>query len=253
MARVTNDLDLHPARIPGYHDGPFDRCPGLLAERMFWMEHLSSWGSGTWRRLFGPESAWADRQTYKQQLWQRTAWPTFTIPVAAGHRLHVIYRTPSDYHAHPDEAGVDYLIHHPDWDRAELLARDDGHWIGPGLSWPELVAAANNGLPGGTTKDPHTRLLLLLPACGDAALPQDAVDRLAAALRTRLGMQAAETLAPAMLEGQGWTGPVHWATDGHARICDGSHSMRNPANDFALPGDRLAQVSTALAGCANGT
>ncbi|MFB7668152.1 hypothetical protein ACFC1R_30235 [Kitasatospora sp. NPDC056138] len=179
MARVTNDVDLHPVRIPGYHDGPFNRCPELLDERLFWMRHLYTWGAGGARGLFfGPDYAWADHRTYQQRLWQRTDWPVFTIPLAAGLRLHVVYRMPSDYHAHPDEAGVDYLVHHPDWDGAELLARDDGHFMGPGLSWPELVAVADNGLPGGTTTDPYARLLLLLPACGDDALPQDAVDRL---------------------------------------------------------------------------
>ncbi|ATZ22468.1 hypothetical protein ACFZBM_18300 [Streptomyces lavendulae] len=69
-----------------------------------------------------------------------------------------------------DDAGVHYLITHPDWEHAEFLARDDGHWRGPGLSWPELIGAADNGLPGGTTTDPDTRLLLLLPALGDADL-----------------------------------------------------------------------------------
>jgi hypothetical protein len=50
-----------------------------------------------------------------------------------------------------------------------------------------------------------------------------------------------------MMERQGSTGPVRWAAaeDG-ARINDGRYSFRNPANDFALPGDRPALVSAAL-------
>jgi hypothetical protein len=242
MACMTNDVDLHPALIPSYHDGPFGQRPELLDERLFWMGHLYSWGSGGAGLFFGPGYAWADHRAYWQRLWQRADWPAFTIPLAAGHRFHVVYRTV------PGEAGVDYLVNHPSWTRAELVARDDGHFMGPGLSWPDLVAAADNGLPGGTTTDPHARLLLLLPAFGDWAAPKEAVPRLAAALRTCLGMQHAESLATSMLEKQGLTGPVRWAAaeDG-ARINDGMYSFRNPANDFAMPGERLARVSAALA------
>ncbi|MFD4737967.1 hypothetical protein ACFWNR_25050 [Streptomyces virginiae] len=57
--------------------------------------------------------------------------------------------------------------------------------MGPGPSRAELTAAADNGLPGGSTTDPHARLLLLLPALGDDAVPDDAVRRLAGALRAR--------------------------------------------------------------------
>ncbi|MFF2147213.1 hypothetical protein [Kitasatospora sp. NPDC058190] len=241
---MTNDADAPPVRIAGYHDGPFGLSPELLDERLFWMGHLYSCaGGGAGGLMFGPGYAWADHRAYQQRLWQRVDWPVFTIPLAAGHQLHVVYR------AVPDEVGVDYLVDHPNWERAELLARDDGHFMGPGLSWPDLVAAADNGLPCGTVADPHARLLLLLPAFGDAAAPPEAVDRLAAALRARLGSQSAAPLATAMLEAQGLTGPVRWAaTENGTRINDGRYSFRNPANDFALPGDRLARVSAALAG-----
>ncbi|MFD0427220.1 hypothetical protein ACFQ60_01000 [Streptomyces zhihengii] len=61
-------------------------------------------------------------------------------------------------------------------------------------------------------------------------------------------MQSAAPLATAMLEEQGPTGPVRWATtDNGTRSNDGRYSFRNPANDFALPGDGLARVSAALA------
>ncbi|MFI0721627.1 hypothetical protein [Streptomyces sp. NPDC021224] len=56
----------------------------------------------------------------------------------------------------------------------------------------------DNGLPGDTTTDPHTRPLL--PAFGDAAAPREAVGRIAAALHARLGTEDtkdAEQLAEA--------------------------------------------------------
>lgn len=116
---------------------------------------------------------------FQRRLWERAEWPAFTVPLAADYRLHVVYRTIAD------DTAIGYLLHHPDWDQAEVLARDDGHFMGLGPSWPELMATADNMLPGASTIDPHSRLLLLLPAFGDDAVPDDAVGRLAGALRAR--------------------------------------------------------------------
>jgi hypothetical protein len=163
------------------------------------------------------------------------------VPLTAGHRLHVVVRT------FEDDPGTDYLVHHPDWDRAERLAVVDGHFMGPALSWPELVTAADNGLPGGSTADPDARLLLLLPALGDDDLPDAAAERLTSALRALVGVGDPEALATALLEGQGPPGTATWTTrsDG-VRVNDGAYSFRNPANGFALPTARLARVSAAL-------
>ncbi|MET7814706.1 hypothetical protein ABZT26_28135 [Streptomyces sp. NPDC005395] len=173
-------------------------------------------------------------------MFAQASWPTFTIPLRAGHRFHIVYRT------FEEDEGVDYLLHHPDWDLAELLATEESHFMGPGLSWPELVAAADNALPGGTTTAPHARLLLLLPALGDDAPPNDAKDRLAAALRAHTKAEAADTLAAALLETQGLWGPTRWTTtERGVRISDGEYSVRNPAN-LALSPDRLASIPVAL-------
>lgn len=58
-----------------------------------------------------------------------------------------------------------------------------------------MNAAAEKGLPGGSTTDPDARLLLLLPALGDDAVPDDAMERLTAALRARSRVEAPERLA----------------------------------------------------------
>ncbi|WP_222852393.1 hypothetical protein [Streptomyces piniterrae] len=239
---MTNAADLHPDRIPGYHDGPFARRLELLDQRLFWHGHLYSCAQGDAGRLLrGADYGWADHRNFQRRLWERGDWPAFTIPLAAGHRLHVVHRTVAG------DAGVDYLLHHPNWDRADPIARDDGHFMGPGLSWTELVAAADHALPGGTTADPHANLLLLLPALGDNAVPEQAVSRLAAALSARLGVKAPQPLAAALLESQGPAGPAQWATvQGGVRINNGRYSFRNPVNEFALADDRLARVSAAL-------
>ncbi|WP_244258543.1 hypothetical protein [Streptomyces sp. Tu 2975] len=125
---------------------------------------------------------------------------------------------------------------------------DDGHFMGPALSWPELTAAADHGLPGGCTTDPDARLLLLLPALGDNDLPDDAVERLTSALRALVGVEDPEVVAAALLESQSAPGAATWTTIGDGvRVNHGSYSYRNPANGFALPPARLARVSAALA------
>ncbi|WP_241741123.1 hypothetical protein [Streptomyces sp. L2] len=238
---MTRSGATHPDRIPGYDSGILAHLPELLNEPLFWLGHLYSCvqSEEAEELLFGADYDAAE--DFHRHVSGRADWPTFTVPVTAG-RLHIVYRNLDE------DAGTDYLLHHPDWDRAELLARDDGHAMGPGLSWPELTAAADNGLTGGSTTDPHSRLLLLLPAFGDAALPAGANGRLAAALRARTAVEDAEQLAAALLEGQGPCGPAYWTTnrDGR-RTNDGSYSFRNPTNGFALSADRLARVTTALA------
>lgn len=190
MALVTSSPRTPPARIPGYDGGPFRHQPELLDEHLFWQVHLHL--GNTHDREAG---------ALLSQLLGGDTWPVFTVPLAGDHLLYVVYR------ALEGEAGIDYLVHHPDWDAAETLTQDDGHCMGPGLSWAELTPAADNGLPGGSTTDPHARLLLLLPAFGDDAVPDDAVERLTAALRARTRVEAPERIAATRLAYQGEWGP----------------------------------------------
>ncbi|MFG2260097.1 hypothetical protein [Streptomyces mirabilis] len=128
-----NSADLHPARIPGYDGGPLTHQVGLLDEPLFWLGHLYSCvqSEEVEELLFGADYDAAG--DFQRRLWERAEWPTFTVPLADDHRVHIVYRT------FADDTGIDYLLYHPDWDQAELLAQDDGHFMGPGLSWPELV------------------------------------------------------------------------------------------------------------------
>lgn len=208
---------------------------------MFWWGHLDAClRGGTPRSWLGHHDTFGLR-AFSRRLWAGADQPVFTVPLADGLRLHVVYRNAAE------DVGVDYVVHHPDWVEAEFLARDDGHWRGPALSWDELVGVADNGLPGGTTTDPDTRLLLLLPALGDGDVPAGAGKRLAACLRDRLAAAEPGRLAAAVLRHQGPAGPSRWSTDAHGvRTDDGSYSFRNPANRDALPDCRLAQVSAAL-------
>lgn len=242
MTSVTSSAEMHPDRIPGYDGGSFTHRPELLDESLFWLGHLHNCtqSEDTEELLLGAdEEEAADLQ---RQLLGGDDWPVFTVPLPGGHSLYVVYR------AFEEDEGIDYLLYHPDWDHAEHLAQDDGHFMGPALSWAELTAAADNGLPGGSTTDPHARLLLLLPAFGDDGVPDGAVDRLTAALRARTQVEAPDRLAAALLEDQGPCGPVRWTTaEGGYWINNGGLSFRNPANRFAWPAACLARVSATLA------
>ncbi|MFI6645751.1 hypothetical protein [Streptomyces sp. NPDC050504] len=239
---MTNSANLHPVRIPGYEGGPFTHRADLLNEPVFWTGHLYSCiqSEEAEELLFGADYEAAG--DFQRQIWEQPAWPTFTVPLVGDHRLHIVYRTLTD------DTGVDYLLHHPDWEQATLLAQDDGHFMGPGLSWPELVAAADNALPGGSTTNPDARLLLLLPAFGDNDVPDDAADRLVGALRAMTRVEDPQSLASFLLEDQGAPGPARWTTARHGfSVNDGEYSFRNPANGFALAPEHLSLVAIALA------
>ncbi|MFF4599761.1 hypothetical protein [Amycolatopsis sp. NPDC001319] len=237
---MTSNPEAPPAGIPGYDGGPFRHLPELLDEHLFWLGHLHTYYSETEELVGGTDQQEAG--DLQSRLLSGNSWPIFTVPLAGDHRLFVVYR------AFKEDSGIDYLLHHPDWDAAEHLAQDEGHFMGPGLSWPELISAADNGLPGGSTTDAHVRLLLLLPAFGDDTLPDDAVNRLAAALRARTRVLAPERLAAALLKNQRPCGPAHWTTAaGGYRINNGRYSYRNPANHFAWSASRLARATDALA------
>ncbi|WP_245984009.1 hypothetical protein [Streptomyces tateyamensis] len=238
---MTNSADLCPTRIPGYDGGPFTPHPEFLDEHLFWLAHLGSCArrEEAQELLFGPD--YEACEEFYHRVWDRADWPIFTVPLAGSHLIHVVYRT------FEGDRGIDYLLHHLDWEHAEHLAQDDGHFMGPALSWPELTAAAGTGIPGGATDAPHARLLLMLPALGDDTLPDDGSDRLAAALRARTAVDDPDRLAALLLSEQGQHGPAHWTTSEHGtRVNDGHHSFRNPASHFALPPHRLARVSAAL-------
>ncbi|MFG3171014.1 hypothetical protein [Streptomyces sp. NPDC048200] len=106
----------------------------------------------------------------------------------------------------------------------------EGHFSGPGLSWPELPPVAGSAPPGAEgVLDPGTRLPLLLPAFGDADVPtEEAVRRIADAL-TGAGMaaEAAPGAAVRLLDHPFWDGPT-WTPQGPSPL-SGSSRGAEPA------------------------
>ncbi|GIF02565.1 hypothetical protein [Actinoplanes siamensis] len=127
------------------------------------------------------------------------------------------------------EGGDDYVVLAPG--RAVPIAARQGRGYGPGLSWPELTRIATT----------PRRLLLALPALGDADAPPEAVDQVTEALLTVGGdaRPAAREVARQMLES-----PVCWVGDDDMLVCDGEFAVRTPG---ALPDADLRLVTQALA------
>ncbi|ARP70088.1 hypothetical protein LK07_10140 [Streptomyces pluripotens] len=226
-------------KIAGYEDVPLVDGSRFLDLPLFWPCHLGSslWGEEAQAIAFGPD--WDDAQELYKTLSCPDEWPAFTVHLHSGYALHVIYRNLEGEH------GIDYLLSHPAWTEAVTLATDDGHFMGPGLSWPELEASADQGSTSGVT-DPNARLLLLFPMLGDADVPEAAVPRLASALAELTIVEDTAEVARVLLENQGQWTPASWREADGTWICDGSHSFRNPENHFALPAPRLAAASSAL-------
>ena len=235
---MNQHIELPPAEIPGYEGGPFAHRSELLDEPLLTIGHLygCAHSEEAEEALLGGDFEAAGR--VHDQLIHADRWPLFALPLAGGHRLDVVYR------AFPDDPGVDYLLHHPEWDSAEPLASDEGHFHGPGLSWPELETAAFNGIRGGSTQDPQARLLLLLPTLGDDEVDGTAVQIVARALAARTRVDDPTRVAELLLDGQGPAGPARWRTETDGtRTCDGTYAYRSHG---ALVGHRLARISAAL-------
>ncbi|MEU5664822.1 hypothetical protein [Streptomyces longwoodensis] len=230
---------MHVLEIPGYEGGPLVRGDAYLDDPLFWPVHLGSSlrGQDAQRAAFGAD--WDAAMELYRRLSAEHEWPVFSVPLRSGHTIHVVYRN------FVDERGVDYLIHRPEWSAAETLAVVDGHFMGPGMAWPELLSAARQSTTEGVG-DADARLLLLFPTLGDALLPDDAAAALTTALAALTLIEEPAEVARMLLENQGLWAPARWRSAGGVRINDGGHSYRNPSNAFALPLQRLLEISSAL-------
>ncbi|MFF0445703.1 hypothetical protein ACFYT4_04635 [Streptomyces sp. NPDC004609] len=228
-------------KIPGYEGGPLVQGSAYLDDPLFWPVHLGTClrGEDAQRAAFGAD--WDAAMDVYRAVSAEHEWPVFDVPLHSGHTIYVVYRN------YEDERGVDYLIHHPAWPEAETLAVDDGHFMGPGMAWPELLSAARQAASGGVDAA-DARLLLLFPTLGDAHLPDDAAVALTAALTALTVIEEPAEVARMLLENQGQWAPAHWAPRDGVWINYGGHSYRNPYNAFALPNGRLQEISSALNG-----
>ncbi|GAA4577740.1 hypothetical protein [Planotetraspora kaengkrachanensis] len=210
--------------IPGYLDGyepPLRPSPlvggaEVMSSPLFWPAFLYTvGGSSTAPAAFDADPG--DLDAFVERLLHPDRWPVFSLPLARRNHLHIVMRN------FADDAGVDYVLEPNTGDQSIELAALEGHFRGPALAWPELMAAAQHPDSDHT---PAERLLLLLPAYGDSDTPATAVDVVAAALssvgaRSNEGQVSAE-----LLDSRRYWTPCPWAATDGVLACLGPHSYR---------------------------
>lgn len=215
--------------------------PGVLAEPALWLDERYFWpaflvsfgGAKSAATAFDADPA--DVEEHLEELHRRDCWPFLTVRLAHGHRLQLLFRN------YEGDSGWDYLLQPAGSDALVTFAALEGGFHGPGLSWPELIVAAGQADPDRGSAE---RLLLLLPALGDADLPDDAADQVAAAFTAVGGLpQHRHAVAGELLTASDrfWGHPA-WVDFGDRLVCLGRHSPRDPG----APAERLALITEAL-------
>ncbi|WUR58112.1 hypothetical protein OHS32_23705 [Micromonospora chokoriensis] len=226
----------------GYEDLPIVDGVPLLSDELFWPTYLAATMAPHRDSLVTSAFGVAidDCFEYFARLIDDEAWPAFRMPLPKGYEIDLVYWN------EPDEKGTQYILCHSDRDSNIDLANVGGHEFRPGLSWPELAAAAHSGSAPNGIVDPSARLLLLLPAFGDADVPPDATATVTAALMSCGAGPAAGELAEYMLrQPERWP---RWRTlDNGALVCDGRYSRRNPEGPAGHSPVDLLEISSALA------
>ncbi|MEU8660590.1 hypothetical protein [Actinoplanes philippinensis] len=203
-------------------------------DRLFWPAFLLTVG-GSLAAATSFDVDPADVEEYADNLHQPASWPFVTVPLARGHRLHVLFRN------FEGDAGWDYLLHPAGSDSVITLAALEGGFHGPGLNWPELLAVADQADPAWTREE---RLLLLLPAVGDADLAHDAEELIATAFTTVGGRpdHRHEVAGELLTASRRFWGSPTWVEYQNHRICSNEHSPRN----LAAPPSRHALMAEAF-------
>ncbi|MEU8660061.1 hypothetical protein [Actinoplanes philippinensis] len=225
---MPDDVDVAALTVDGWH---LTERPGFWAAH--WKEQLiddedlllHTWGV--------PEEVVLDRM---RDLYAPRTWPVFTVELAGGAELAVVFRNDAD------DAGVDYLVLPGAGRNVIEIASLDGHQRGPGLSWPELVATADRQ-PDDVRRSQV--LLLLMPAVGDEATDTpDATSILSQAMRTLGAVEDPTDLAAlAASDDAVFWGHVPWA----AGAPETEYAPRNPAGPFALSAAERQLVAELLA------
>ncbi|MFB7293796.1 hypothetical protein [Actinacidiphila glaucinigra] len=174
--------------IKGYDHGPLTAGETLTDRPGFWANHLLGWcqagpdGARPEPEWFGDDGA--DTDALAEVLYDGRAWPVLRVPFGGGHCAAAVFRNLDG------DPGLDFLLTHPGWTRAETLLSYDGDRCGPGLRWRQLLHVAASVPDAGPghgpdegLSDPAARLLLLLPLLTDGPRhAAEAVPRIASAL-----------------------------------------------------------------------
>ncbi|MGC5290764.1 hypothetical protein [Micromonospora sp. DT231] len=206
-----------------------------LTHPLFWPAFLLSVG-GSYTAAVAFDLDPADVEVYAEEMHQHGIWPVISLNLAQGHRIHILFRN------YEDDSGWDYLLQQAGSDDVITAASLEGGFHGPALSWPELVRTASQPDPKHSQAE---RLLLLLPAVGDAAIPRGANQMVAAAV-TAVGAQRRQNeVAGELLAGSSrFWGDSDWTEQKGLPVCLGHHGPRH----LEAPADRLALLAEAFGG-----
>ncbi|MFC0532796.1 transposase family protein [Phytohabitans kaempferiae] len=225
--------------LPGYADDPLvDGCQ-VLDDPLFWPVHLLQYTHGEADELCAAfDVDEAEMWRCYSRLSDEHRWPVFSIGLPSGHSISLVYRN------FKEDSGYDYHLHHPRWAEPVLLATIEGHYLGPGMCWGELVTVSRSGSLSGAVLSAQGLMLLLLPVMADTGLPADAVNELAGALQAFGAMRQPRRLAQLLLEGQGTWGPQPWQLVGDRRISAADrYATRSPD---VMSDAILAEITTAF-------
>ncbi|MCB5165014.1 hypothetical protein LG634_09260 [Streptomyces bambusae] len=168
-------------QIVGYDDVPVVPGESLLDRPGFWPVHLLAMcGDGACDERPDPE--WfgddgADVDALSEVLFDPEHWPAFRVPAADGPGVVVLYRNLDG------DCDTDYLPMSPGGSDGRQTAGRGSEPSATGLTWNELIRLADNPPSDAEgVQDPACRLLLLLPLCAEAEVPEAAPERLTAAL-----------------------------------------------------------------------
>jgi hypothetical protein len=203
-------------------------------DRLFWPVFLLTVG-GSRAAATSFDVDPADVEEYAEELHHPDTWPFLTVRLARGHRVHVLFRN------FEDDSGWDYLLQPAGSESVMTLAALEGGFQGPGLSWQELLAVAGQPDPAWT---PAERLLLLLPAVGDADLAHDAEELVATAFTTVGGRPECrhEVAGELLIASRRFWGSPAWIKHEDRYVCSGEHSPRS----LGMPPSHHALITEAL-------
>ncbi|MGK5440834.1 hypothetical protein ACSNN7_03250 [Micromonospora sp. URMC 105] len=229
--------------LRGYLGGfapPVD--PSVLVDATPWLDDPLFWpafllsvgGSYTAAVAFGIDPA--DVEVYAKEMHQAGSWPVITMDLARGHRLYILFCN------FDDDSGWDYLLQPAGSDALIIAAALEGGFHGPALPWSELLMTANQP---DSMRSQAERLLLLLPAVGDAGIPSGANNVVASAVTTIGAQQQQNEVAGELLAGgRRFWGDSEWTERKGLPVCLGQHSPRHPES----PIHRLTLMAEAFGG-----
>ncbi|MEO3926305.1 hypothetical protein ABGB07_20900 [Micromonosporaceae bacterium B7E4] len=216
--------------------------PSVLVDATPWLDDALLWpafllsvgGSQTAAMVFDLDPA--DVEAYAEQMHRHDRWPVISLDLARGHRLHILFRN------FEDDAGWDYLLQPAGSDEVITAAALEGGFHGPAFSWPELVRTSSHP---DLKHSQAERLLLLLPAMGDAEIPHGANQVVASALAAVGAQRRQDEVALELLGASNrFWGPSAWTEQTGLPACLNHHSPRH----LDAPTDHLALLAEAFGG-----